>query len=386
MPPAQQPGTNAAHKAAMLRGLLQQPSKKHSVAPLVAAIMARAVDIHERMLTDLRSRVQQLEGNLSTESEHTARLLEQMRNIGKDAKILQELIQADRQRDIGAGPDPDQLKLDLTGALNQYSAEMTGFRRRIQIIQEAVEGQQHTTDQVKETLDSFGQPIKSLQRDIGELKGSLEKVPFTAPIVEWIEKLEEKIMKLNEKQEERMAKLEEKILKCFDQSSMDAEIIKLYLAGPREEIEHVTDQPTDDTNTLDDRLTGQSQATSKQGSLEDWPAIVDFVTIYSNFLESYKSKRPEDDMNFIETFLGELNKVNVHISCALQRHLLETCPKKVALITSEVGQQHPDIFIKPVRMKWNDMKRAMEKLRDLKTFQWASNDGISGPSPTPITK
>lgn len=128
------------------------------------------------------------------------------------------------------------------------------------------------------------------------------------------------------------------------------------------------------------------QATPTEPNLEDWPAIADFVTIYSNFLEGYKSKKPEDDMKFIETFLGELNKVNVHISCALQRHLLETCPKKVALITLEVGQQYPDIFIKPIRMKWNDMKRAMKRLGDLRTFQWASNDGISGPSPTMITK
>ncbi|KAH8164265.1 hypothetical protein CIB48_g3977 [Xylaria polymorpha] len=372
MPPAQQPSTDAAHKAAMLRGLLQQPSNKHNVAPLVAAITARVVDIHEKMLTDLGSKVQQLERSRANESEHTARVLEQTHNIEQDVKSLRELIQADRQRNTDTGPDPDQLKVDLIEAINQHSAEMTGFGRRLQITQEAVEGQQHTTNRVKEILDSFGQRNESLQCDIGRLKGSLEKVPFAAPIVE------------------RIAKIEEKMVKCFDQSSRDAEIIKLSLAaikqnlGPREALEHAMDQPTNDTNTLDGRLTGQTTPT--EPNLEDWPAIADFVTIYSNFLEGYKSKKPEDDMKFIETFLGELNKVNVHISCALQRHLLETCPKKVALITLEVGQQYPDIFIKPIRMKWNDMKRAMKRLGDLRTFQWASNDGISGPSPTMITK
>lgn len=248
MPPAQQPSTDAAHKAAMLRGLLQQPSNKHNVAPLVAAITARVVDIHEKMLTDLGSKVQQLERSRANESEHTARVLEQTHNIEQDVKSLRELIQADRQRNTDTGPDPDQLKVDLIEAINQHSAEMTGFGRRLQITQEAVEGQQHTTNRVKEILDSFGQRNESLQCDIGRLKGSLEKVPFAAPIVE------------------RIAKIEEKMVKCFDQSSRDAEIIKLSLAaikqnlGPREALEHAMDQPTNDTNTLDGRLTGQSKS------------------------------------------------------------------------------------------------------------------------------
>ncbi|KAI0451468.1 hypothetical protein F5B21DRAFT_487171 [Xylaria acuta] len=374
MPPAQRPSTETSRNVAMLRGFLQQSGSKHRVAPLVAAIMARDVDIHERMLTDLGNRMQQMEKGLSGRSEHTTRVLERMQHVEQDAKSLRELIQADGQRNIDARLDPDQLKAELTEAINQHSTEITSVGQRLQTIQEAIKGQQQTANQVKEILDTFGKRIESLQSDISGLKDGIDKVPFAAPITE------------------RIAKLEERIVKCLDQNSNDAEITKLSLAAvkmnpdPQEELEHVTDQPTNDTHIPGDCPTGQSEPNPEQPDLEEWPAIADFVTVYENFLESYKSKKPGDDLKFIEAFLDEINQVNVHVSCALQRYLLETYPKKVILITSEVRQQYPGIFIELVRISWNDIRRAIAKLRDLRIFQWASNDGISGPSPTPITR
>ncbi|RYC58551.1 hypothetical protein CHU98_g7657 [Xylaria longipes] len=343
MPPAQQPSIKTGRKAAVLRELLQQPSSKHSVAPLVAAIMARDVDIHERMLTDLGNRVQQMEGSLSSESGHTRRLLEQMQHIEENAKSLKELIQADRQRNIDARPDADQLKVVLTEALNQHFAEITGVGQHLETIQEAIEGQQQATNQVKGILNAFGQRIDSLECGISGLKDYLEKVPFAAPIIE-------------------------RIVKLKNQTSKDAEIIKLSLAAmktnpdPQEELEHATAQPTNDTHMLADCPIGQSEPTTEQPDLEEWPAITDFVTIYENFLEIYKSQKPEDDLKFIEAFLLEVNEVNIHVSCALQRYLLETYPKKVALISPEVGQQYPDIFVKLWTEETGSRKSAHESL------------------------
>ncbi|KAI0553623.1 hypothetical protein F4679DRAFT_529904 [Xylaria curta] len=374
MPPVQQPGTETAGKVSVLRGLLQQPSSKQTVTPFVAAVMARDVDIHERMLTDLRDKVQQMEGSLGNESKHTSRLLERMNRIEQDANSLQELVKGDREKDIDARFDPDQLKIVLSEVINQHFTEITTVGKHLQTIQEAIEEQGRITNRVKETLDTFGQRTESLQWNISGLKDGLEKVLLPAPIIE------------------RIAKIEERMVKYLDRSSKDAEFIKRSLAAvetnqdPQGELEHTTCQPADDNQPLSDCLSDQrkhniGEPSPKQPDLEEWPAIADFVTVYQKFLESYKSKKPEDDLKFIEAFLDEITEVNVHVSCALQRYLLEMYPKKIALISSEVSQQRPNIFIKLVRMRWNDVRRAIS-VKDLRTFQWASNDDISGPSPT----
>ncbi|KAI1736896.1 hypothetical protein F4680DRAFT_468787 [Xylaria scruposa] len=369
MPPVQQPGTETGGKVSVLRGLLQQPSSKQTVAPFVSAIMARDVDIHERMLADLRDRVQQMEGSLGSESKHTSRLLERMQHIEQDAKSLQELVKEDREKDIDAKFDPDQLKDVLSEAINQHFTEITTVGQHLQTIQEAMEEQGRITNRVKETLDTFGQRTESLQWNISGLKDSLEKVLLPAPIIE------------------RIAMLEERMVKYLDRGSKDAEIIKRSLAivetnqDPQGEFDHTTCQPVDDNQSLSDCPPDQNGPSPKQPDLEEWPAIADFVTVYQKFLSSYKSKKPKDDLKFIEAFLDEITEVNVHVSCALQRYLLEMYPKKIALISSETGQQRPDIFIKLIRVRWNDIRRAMA-VKDLRAFQWASNDDISGPSPT----
>ncbi|KAI0183279.1 hypothetical protein EV127DRAFT_447556 [Xylaria flabelliformis] len=234
-----------------------------------------------------------------------------------------------------------------------------------------MEEQKQITNRVKEILDTFGQRTESLQWNISGLKDGLERVPLPAPIIE------------------RIAELEERMVKYLDRSSKDAEIIKRSLAAvqtnqdPQGEFDHTTCQPIDDNQSLNDCRSDQSKPSPKQPDLEEWPAIADFVTVYQRFLESYKSKKPEDEKKFIKAFLDEITEVNIHVSCALQRYLLEMYPKKVVLISSEVGQQRPDIFIKLVRVRWNDVRRAIA-VKDLRAFQWASNDDISGPSP--ITK
>ncbi|TRX97553.1 hypothetical protein FHL15_001308 [Xylaria flabelliformis] len=389
MPPIQQPSTEASGKVSVLRELLQQPSSKQIVAPFVAAIMARDVDIHERMLADLRDRVQQMEGglsneskhtsrllervqqvegDLSNESKHTSRLLERMHLIEQDAKSLQELVKGDREKDIDARFDPDQLKVVLSEAINQHCTEITTVGQRLQTIQEIMEEQKQITNRVKEILDIFGQRTESLQGNISGLKDGLERVPLPAPIIE------------------RIAEFEERMVKYLDRSSKDAEIIKRSLAAvqtiqdPQGGVDHTTCQPIDNNQSPSDYRSDQSKPSPKQPDLEEWPAIADFVTVYQRFLESYKSKKPEDDLKFIEAFLEEITEVNMHVSRALQSYLLEMYPKKIVLISSEVGQQRPDIFIKLVRVRWNDVRRAIA-VKDLRAFQWASNDDMSGPSP-----
>ncbi|KAI0486531.1 hypothetical protein F4859DRAFT_373197 [Xylaria cf. heliscus] len=376
MLPAQQANGEARRRVAILRGLLQQLqqlSSKDNVAPLVAAITARDVDIHGRMLTDLGNTMRQIQSSLDSNSEHTARVREQMHRIDQDVKSLQELTQEDSQRGIDTRQDPDQLRAELAAAINQLATDTTRSRQPLQALQEAIEGLHQIISQQREIIDAFGQRIESLQCDISVVRDGLEKEPFATPVLE------------------RIAKIEEMIVRYFPRDSEDAETIKpspsTIKTTPDHQgvLEHPINQPINDTHALGGDPTSQIEPTPKQPNLADWPAIVDFITTYERYLENYKSDKPDDDLKFIESFLDELTKVNIHASCAFQRYLLETYPKKVVLISSEVGQQSPDIFVKLVRMRWSDIRRAIAKHKDLRIFQWASNDGILGPSPAVVT-
>lgn len=97
----------------------------------------------------------------------------------------------------------------------------------------------------------------------------------------------------------------------------------------------------------------------------------------------YKSTKVDNEPQFIKTFL---NEINIHSSCALQRHLLNIYPKKVTLRPPEVSQQPPNIFIELLGMRWKDIRRAIPKIHDLRSLQWAVNEGISGPTQAYISQ
>lgn len=240
MPSAHEPSAEACRKIATLRGLLQQQISRQRVAPLVTVLMARDVDIHGRMLSDLRNKVKLMEENLGSESEHSGRVVGRMHDIERDAKDLRQLIQADEQRDIDARADHDQLRVELTDAIKQISADMSSLGNHLRIIEGAIQGQQQATNEVKEIIDTAGQRIVGLQGGINELKDGFDAMPVATPITECI------------------AKLKEKMANCVDRGLKNAENIKNFLAAITTKLDLHENPPYNDSLTL-------SQSTTSQG-------------------------------------------------------------------------------------------------------------------------
>ncbi|KAJ8129971.1 hypothetical protein O1611_g3658 [Lasiodiplodia mahajangana] len=373
MPPSGQPTTEVSHKVAVLRGLLQQESNRPKVAPLVACLVARNVETHERMFTDLGNKLQKVQNGLSSESEHAIRISERLHNIEEDVKSLRQLIQRD-EKDIVAGADLDQLETKLADAVKQMSTQTANVKKRFQTIEGMIQEQQQTTAMMKETT---AQRIASVQRDINEFKHYLEKLLSTPPVLESIEKLEEKTANRFDQDPKGYIK------RCLETIATKVDLNE-HPSCVRP-VSGAMDQSIDDkthTSSLDYSMTSCEES-STQPDLKLWPAIAEFVTIYEHFRGKYKSEEIANEQQFIETFLSEMN---VHVSCALQRHLLDIYPKKVALIPLEVGQQSPSIFIGLSHMKWSMIRRAVPKISNLKSLQFAVNEGISGPTQTQISR
>lgn len=215
--------------------------------------MARDVDIHGRMLSDLRNKMKRMEESLGSESEHSGRVVERMHDIERDAKDLRQLIQADEQRDIDARADHDQLKTELTDAIRQISADMSSLGNHLRIIEAAVEGQKQATNDVKGIIDTAGQRIAGLQGGINELKNGFEAMPVAVPITECI------------------ARLKEKMVNCVDRGLKNAEDIKNFMAAMTAKLDlhdnaldghHIKDamdQLNNDTRTLSQSTTSQSK-------------------------------------------------------------------------------------------------------------------------------
>ncbi|KAI1125939.1 hypothetical protein F5Y10DRAFT_294213 [Nemania abortiva] len=380
-PPPQQPETETSRKVAALRGFLQKETSRTRVAPLVSSLIARNIDIHERMLTDLRNKFQQMKDSLSSESEHADRVSKRLQNIEHDVKSLRQLIQENGQRDVKDGANIDQVKTELVDAVQQVATKTTSLEKHLQTIEAAIEGQRQTTDGIKGNLDTTAQHIVVLQHDIEKLKSNPDKESVATSVLDSI------------------AKLEEKIAKHFDQNSEPD--IKHYLETITTNLDLVKNSSyqcpinsktgqsinnEDHTSRPGHSITTSQEhelATSNQPDLQSWPAIVDFIATYEHFREIYKSKEISNETQFMKAFLS---KINVHVSCALQRHLLDIYPNKAALVSLKVGQQPPIIFIRLGRMRWNDIRRAIPKITDLKSLQWAVDEGISGPLPTQISR
>lgn len=213
MSSAQPHDADVSHKVATLRELVEHPSSRSRLAPLVTLLMARNVDIHGKMLTDLSNRMQQMKEGLNNDSKHTSRVLERMQRIEQDAKALQQLVQVGVQRDMEAKTNEDQLRAALNEAMEQNTIQMASIGQRLKAVEEQIERQQHSDNGTKAALDTAGQCMKSLQCDIDKLRQGFEKIPPHSPV------------------EQRVAELEERITTYFDQSSKNVEDINLSLAS-----------------------------------------------------------------------------------------------------------------------------------------------------------
>ncbi|KAI1178831.1 hypothetical protein F4777DRAFT_63674 [Nemania sp. FL0916] len=375
MSPVQESSIDMSHKVTALRELLQTPSNRPRVAPLVTALMARDVDIHGRMLADLRDRIHQMEESCPDDSQHAEQISERIREIEQDAKGLRQLIQGENQRELEARMNHDQLKTELTEAIKQISAQMATVGDHFQILKDVIEGQVQTANGMKEALDTAGQRMIDVQIGMKDLKNGLENTAFATPIMELI------------------TKLEEKVVGCIDQSTKDADAIRHSLetiaAKPEYDgtptnqcaMKDALHKPPSDDHAPALSPANQEKPRSKRPKLQDWPAIAEFLATYEHFVGVYKSQKINDEFEFIETFFGE---INVHVSCALQRHLLDIYTKKVTLVSLDAGQRPPSIFINLSKTKWDDIRRAIPKIRDLRSLQWAFDNRISGPIQTTV--
>ncbi|KAI1824518.1 hypothetical protein F4861DRAFT_505973 [Xylaria intraflava] len=352
MTPTQQSSTDTRQKIVRLQELLKQPSSKDRVAPLVTALMARDVDLHERMLTDLSKKVQQIEA--TTRSEKTGRLLERMHNVEQDAKSLRQLITAVDQSVTETKAGQDQLKAELTTVINQNCARIADAEQHLKTIGEMMEQRQQTNSEIMEFLRAMTRNRQSLRRNIDDIQNGLQGMRST-PI------------------KKSITKLIELMAEYLDQTSFIPGISKTNDTSDKS----AGNMPTGKGSAGDMIDQSKGNIGSNQNQLQEFPAITEFLLIYDEFIEIYKFTPPKDESKFIETFLGSLN---VHISCAVQRQLLKIYPNKVALVTMRAGQQFPNIFIDLNRMDWKTIRHAIPKIKDLRVLQWALNEGLSGPS------
>ncbi|KAI1431707.1 hypothetical protein GGR50DRAFT_43873 [Xylaria sp. CBS 124048] len=349
------PNTDTHQRIARLRELLKQPSSKDRVAPLVTALMARDVDLHERMLTDLANRVQQIEA--STQSEDTGRLLERMQNIEEDAKSLRQLITEVGQSVTETKADQRQLQVELTNAIDQNRARIVDAEQQLEAIGEKTEERLKTNAEIMEILGAMAKNRQRLQRNVDEIKNALEGMQPTP--------------------------VSEKMTKVF---KLTAEYLNhtSFIAG-MESKQGTGDGPTGNISAWKGSVEEAiDQSTDgNEPHLYEFPAITDFLVIYDQFVEIYKYTPPKNESQFIQSFLGSLN---VHVSCAVQRQLLKICPSKAALATVHADQSASNIFIDLGRMDWKTIRRAIPKIKDLRILQWALNEGLTGPPPSRTAK
>ncbi|KAI2638122.1 hypothetical protein GGS21DRAFT_509857 [Xylaria nigripes] len=355
MTPPEPSNAEARQRIAKLRELLQQPSSKDKVAPLVTALMARDVDLHERMLTDLSIKVQQIEA--AGKSKDTSCLSERMHSIEQDAKSLRQLITEVDQNVVDTKADQNQLKVELAKAVDQNYSRIANVEQHLKIIGEAMEQRQRTSDEIMDILDAMVKNRQRLQRHINQTRNGLKGLQTDTPLADNITRL---IGLMTE---------------YLDQTSFISDI------------KHKQDTSEKSTRNMPacKGPPGDVKDPSKgpnQSQLHEFPAITEFLVVYDKFIETYKSTRPANEADFITNFL---NSLNVHVSCAVQRQLLQIYPKKVVLAATCTGEQSPKIFIDLDRIDWKTIRRAIPKIKDLRVLQWAFNNGLSGPALNPIS-
>ncbi|KAI1277141.1 hypothetical protein F5Y07DRAFT_114233 [Xylaria sp. FL0933] len=370
MAPSEEPDVELHSKVHELRDLLQKPSNADKIGPLVTALLARKVDIHAKMLTGLRDKLKNMEEALSTGSEHTSRVAERMNNIEQDVIRLQKLVQSNEQDDGAIKADLHQLSIRLTETIKQNSMETANFEKNLQLVREAIEERERAAKDVMGSLLAQEQHIAGLGQDIHELANGVQKLSSNAPGIEAI------VQKITSTAELGMNYLQ--------RDSSATRDIGLSAAA-HEDPEYGHAAKDEGSNSIEKQTssyfeTSQAdQAKPKTPEEEDWPAITEFITTYELWRTRYKSQKPKNNPKFIENFLNELN---VHVSCALQRHLLEAYPQKVALAAPNNDQLPPTLFITLRGLRWLDIRRTLH-MKNLKFLQWAVDNCIYGPSPSP---
>ncbi|TGJ84864.1 hypothetical protein E0Z10_g3932 [Xylaria hypoxylon] len=377
MPPPQQASAETSDNVANLHKLLQRPVNKDRIGPLVMAMLSHDIDIHATHLTALDNKVQQIKGS---QSEHATHISEHMHKIERDLLSLLQLIPADEQKTKDITADIHQLKDRITEAMAQCHIESTGVKQDLKVISEAMERQQQASNKVADTSETVGQHIANITRDVNEIKDVIEKMSSNPLMVELGRKIEEKMTSSLDQISKMSSDIEDAKLSLAAIETKQGLYGNLACEKPAE---NDFDESIINDRTQDHSPTGQEVAKPQRLGLQGWPIIVQFVEIYEQFKETYKSKKPENETQFIETFL---NKIGVHVSCVVQRHLLEMYPNRVALVTLDVDQQTQSIFIQLRRLRWNHIRTAIPKIEDLRALQWASDQKLTGPPQSLILK
>jgi len=106
--------------------------------------------------------------------------------------------------------------------------------------------------------------------------------------------------------------------------------------------------------------------------------VADFVSVFTGFNARYKSKKPQNETNFIKKFL---ESVNIHASCALQRYLLSECPPgTVSIAPLNVDPALASVFIEPTGLDWSCIKDTLRS-RSLSFIRKAFDEKLCGPPP-----
>ncbi|KAI3329263.1 hypothetical protein HD806DRAFT_519489 [Xylariaceae sp. AK1471] len=310
-----------------------------------------------------------MEAKLEPESDHTCDLLIRMHEVEKDAKGLRQLVEKNDWTATETERKEAQLN-KLTDSIKQHVTEMAEVMQGLKIIEEAIEEGRQATNAVKGGLEPLAQAVQDLQRDINEIRNDHTKVqPDIKRNTEDITKMKESTANFSRNLEKDIEDFKLAIADIKDKHDTHEKL--LARVGP---IEKAMDQSTNDNHASDQPPNSQGPEPERPAAQAP-PAVLDFVAIYERFKQQYKSKAPEYEPDFIKKFLKRLN---VHVSCYFQRYLRLKHPDMVPLVTPGFGQPFPSIFIDLSHLQWMDIRRAINRMKDLRYLQWAFDEGLSG--------
>ncbi|KAI8632041.1 hypothetical protein F5Y19DRAFT_492953 [Xylariaceae sp. FL1651] len=383
MPPIEQPSREARERAVAIRALLQKPKNGDKVALLVQALIARDVDIHGKMLTNLSRKVQQMQDdqdNLTGECRHQDRLAKRMQAIEEDVQGLEELAKIGQRETSKSEEDQVSLRESLANAVEQHRAQMTEVNKTLESIQKVIKHLQQDTNEIRDRIRKAQSDFTPVPDDISKLKKA------EANLVSKVEAMNIKLAQLSTDLDANVSKVDDTDSR-LDKYSADVERNKLAIA----EIKNQQGTHSDFFARLESNENALLQtfpdhkpprgvesgcATSHLPRGNPSLAISDFTRIYHHYSERYRTERPESDPKFIKMFLEELNE---HASCWFQRHLLDKYPNTVQLVDLDMGQRHPTVFIHLDGLDWKHIKHAAHRT-DLRLLQTAVDEAITGPS------
>ncbi|KAF2968165.1 hypothetical protein GQX73_g5456 [Xylaria multiplex] len=301
---SQQATVGISDNVAKLHKLILRQESKDRIGPLITIILCQDVDNQAKLLRYLNDEVQQIKGS---QSERASHISEHIHKTEQDLMNLRQLIAENAQSDKDIKVNVHQLRDLMTEVMEQEHIDWTALIQDLKVIIEAMGREQQAFNGVADAFEVMGQQVTSLQHEINEIKNAIKKGPPDLLTSELIKKLDEKITST---------------LDCVPK---ETEAFKISLEAVRTErgldedpahgksADDDIGQSTTNNRTPEHSQSSREEPQQRGPNIEDWPIILQFINIYEQFKDIYKSKKPENETQFIETFLNRIaDEIDVH--------------------------------------------------------------------------